>query len=170
VAADRLRIGIVGCGDVAARHYLPALADMAVDVRIAALMDVQLDAARRASRSIAGWSPNAAVFDDLDAMLGAGGLDAVIDLAPAPRHARVNQAILDAGLHLYSEKPIAGTLAEADRLIATADDRGVMFLCAPGVAATRRVRWLADLVDSGRYGRATLVVAHHADPGPTPGP
>ena len=41
-----------------------------------------------------------------------------------------------------------------------------MFLCAPGVAATRRVRWLADLVDSGRYGRATLVVAHHADPGP----
>ena len=156
----------MGCGDVAARHYLPALADMAGDVRVAALMDVRLDAARRASESILGWSPDAAVFDDLDAMLRAGGLDAVIDLAPAPRHASVNQAILDAGLHLYSEKPIAGTLAEAARLIATAGDRGVVFLCAPGVAATRRVRWLADLVHSGRYGRATLVVAHHADPGP----
>ena len=141
MAADRLRIGIVGCGDVAARHYLPALADMAGDVRIA-------------------------TFDALDAMLGAGGLDAVIDLAPAPRHATVNQAILDAGLHLYSEKPIANTVAEADRLIATATDRGVTFLCAPGVAATRRVRWLKELVDSGRYGHATLVVAHHADPGP----
>ena len=166
MAADRLRIGIVGCGDVAARHYLPALADMAGDVRVAALMDVRLDAARGRAQAIAGWSPDAATFDDLDAMLEAGGLDAVIDLAPAPRHATVNQAILDAGLHLYSEKPIANTVAEADRLIATATDRGVMFLCAPGVAVTRRIRWLKELVDSGRYGHATLVVAHHADPGP----
>ncbi len=41
-----------------------------------------------------------------------------------------------------------------------------MFLCAPGVAATKRFAWLADLARSGRYGAATLVVAHHADPGP----
>jgi predicted dehydrogenase len=166
VAADRLRIGIVGCGDVAARHYLPGLADMAGDVRVVSLMDVRLAAARRAAESIVGWSPDAAVFDHLDAMLRAGGLDAVIDLAPAPRHASVNQAILEAGLHLYSEKPIANTLGEADQLIATAADRRVTFLCAPGVVATRRNRWLADLVSSGRFGRATLVVAHHADPGP----
>lgn len=166
MAANPLRIGIVGCGDVASRHYFPALAELAPDVRVTALMDARLDAAQRAAATIAGWSPGVAVFDDLEAMLRAGGLDAVIDLAPAPRHGVVNQTILDAGVSLYSEKPIANTVAEADRLIATAAERGVTFLCAPGVAATTRFRWLSELVRSGRYGPATLVVAHHADPGP----
>jgi predicted dehydrogenase len=166
VAADPLRIGIVGCGDVASRHYFPALAELAPDVRVAALMDARLDAAQRAAAAIDGWSPDVTVLDDLDAMLAGGGLDAVIDLAPAPLHGAVNQAVLDAGISLYSEKPIAKTVAEADRLIATAAERGVMFLCAPGVAATKRFAWLADLTRSGRYGAATLVVAHHADLGP----
>ena len=166
MASDPLRIGIVGCGDVASRHYLPALAELAPGVRVAAVMDARLDAAQRAAAAIERWSPGVPVFDDLEAMLAGGGLDAVIDLAPAPRHGALNQAILDAGVSLYSEKPIASTVAEADRLIATAAERGVAFLCAPGVAATKRFQWLAGLVQSGRYGAATLVVAHHADPGP----
>ncbi len=166
MTAERLRIGLVGCGDVARRHYLPALADLADRVRIVSCMDVRLDAADALVVDIASWSPGARAFDDLDAMLADGGLDAVIDLAPATRHGTVNRAVLDAGVALYSEKPIAGTLEEADGLIETARRGGVPFLCAPGVAVTRRFAWLADLVRSGRYGRATLVVAHHADPGP----
>ena len=166
MASDPLTIGIVGCGDVASRHYFPALAELAPDVCVAALMDARLDAAQRAAEAINAWSPGAKVFDDLETMLVAGGLDAVIDLAPAPHHGAVNQIILDAGVSLYSEKPIASTVAEADRLIVTAAERGVTFLCAPGVAATKRFQRLSDVVRSGRYGAATLVVAHHADPGP----
>jgi predicted dehydrogenase len=163
---DRLRIGIVGCGDVAHRHYLPALADVSSDVRIAAVMDPHEEAARRTAADIAEWSAGARVYSDLATMLGDGGLDAVIDLAPAPRHGEVNQAVLDAGLHLYSEKPLASTVADADRLIETAKSTGRTFLCAPGVAATRRLAWLREIVRSERYGRATLAVAQHADPGP----
>ena len=36
----------------------------------------------------------------------------------------------------------------------------------PGSAAEARIRWLKELADSGRLGRPTLAVAHHADPGP----
>ena len=129
-------------------------------------MDARHDAAVALAADIADWSPDAEAFDDLDAMLAAGGLDAVIDLVPAPLHGRVNQAVLDAGFALYSEKPLASSIEEADRLIRTARARGVHFLCAPGEAASSRVRWLDELVRSGRYGRATLAVAHHADPGP----
>jgi predicted dehydrogenase len=163
---EQLRIGLVGCGDVAHRHYLPALAELAAHVRIAALMDPRPDVARDTASDIAEWSPRARVYDDLTAMLRDGDIDAVIDLAPAPRHGEVNQAVLDAGLHLYSEKPLASTLADADRLIETARSTGRTFLCAPGVAATRRMAWLGDIVRSERYGRATLAVAQHADPGP----
>jgi predicted dehydrogenase len=166
VATDRLRIGIVGCGDVARRHYLPALADLADRVRVASFMDVRRAAADALVAEVAAWSPDARAFDDLDAMLSAGGLDAVIDLAPAPLHGVVNQAILDAGVALYSEKPIAASVDEADRLIETAQRQEVLFLVAPGEAATRRMQWLAELVRSGRFGRPTLVVAQHAGPGP----
>lgn len=165
--SDRpIRLAIVGCGDVADRHYLPALSQLGGQVAITALVDPRPGAAERAAASIAGWSPGAATYDDLDGVLADGVADAAIDLAPAPRHGPINQAILDAGLHLYSEKPLAGSLAEADRLIDTAADRGVRFLCAPGIAVTARFRWLADLIGSGRYGRPTLAVTHHADPGP----
>jgi len=163
---SEVRIGIVGCGDVARRHYLPALADLAATARIVACMDVRREAAEALVAEVASWSPGARAFDTLEAMLAAGGLDAVIDLAPAPRHAGVNQGVLDAGIALYSEKPIASTLDEADRLIETATARGVRFLVAPGEAATRRVQWLDQLVRSGRYGRPTLAFAQHAGPGP----
>jgi predicted dehydrogenase len=166
-AADsKLRLAIVGTGDVAYRHYLPALADLAEGVAITAFMDPRPGAADRAAASVDAWSPGAATYTDIDSMLADGVAEAAIDLAPAPQHGPVNSAILEAGLHLYSEKPLAASVAEADRLIATATERGVRFLCAPGVAVTARFRWLAELIASGRYGRPTLAVTHHADPGP----
>src|SRR5262245_9789032 len=166
MADERLRIGIVGCGDVAYRHYLPSLADRATEVRVAALADARPGAAEAAATAVAGWSPAARPYTDLDAMLRDGDLDAVIDLVPAPMHGAVNAAVLDAGLDLYTEKPLASSVEEADRLIGTARARGRRFLSAPGVAATKRFAWLEELVSSGRYGPATLVTAHHADPGP----
>jgi predicted dehydrogenase len=93
-------------------------------------------------------------------------LDGVFDLTPAPLHGAVNRTILDAGVACYSEKPIAGSVPEADDLIALAGERKVLLLCAPGTAVTDRFRWLKEFVDSGRLGRPTLAVAHHADAGP----
>ena len=165
-AEPKLRLAIVGTGDVAYRHYLPALADLAGDVAITAFVDPRSGAAEGAAASVAGWSPGATPYTDLDVMLADGVAEAAIDLAPAPRHGAINAAILEAGLHLYSEKPLAGTVAEADALIATAAGRGVSFLCAPGVAVSARFRWIAELIASGRYGHPTLAVTHHADPGP----
>jgi predicted dehydrogenase len=166
VARERLRLGIVGCGDVAHRHYLPALWALADKVELRAFTDPRPGAAERAAAAVVGWSPGARTYTDLDALLRDGDLDAIIDLTPAPQHAAVNQAVLDAGINLYSEKPIAGTIGEADRLISTASERRLQFLCAPGVAVTERFRWLADVIASGIYGVPTLAVMHHADPGP----
>jgi len=163
---DRVRLAIIGCGDVAYRHYLPALATLADEVVIAALVDQRPGATERAAAFVAAWSPGAQAFLAVEEMLAAGNVDAAIDLTPAPFHGRVNLACLEAGLHLYSEKPLAASLDEADRLIAAAASHERLFLCAPGEAVTKRVRWLVDLVESGRFGSPTLVVTHHADPGP----
>jgi predicted dehydrogenase len=162
----RFGLVVIGCGDVAFRRYLPALASMADRVEILALVDQRAEARDRAVSAVASWSPSARGFERLDEALSSGSPDAAVNLTPAPAHAPVSAACLDAGLHVYSEKPIAGTLADADALVDSAARRDLLLLCAPGVAATRRFEWLAGIVESGRLGRLTLAVAHHADTGP----
>jgi predicted dehydrogenase len=164
--AERLRIGIIGCGDVAHRHYLPGLASMADEIEIVALADPKPGAPEALAAAIAPWSPRARPYADPKDMLAGERLDGVFDLTPAPLHGRVNRAILEAGVACYSEKPIASSVAEARELIELASARGLAFLCAPGDAVTRRFRWLRSLVDSGELGTPTLAVAHHADAGP----
>lgn len=111
-------------------------------------------------------SPEARSYASLAEALGDQELDAAINITPAPYHAEVSREALRAGLHVYSEKPLAGTVRDADELIEIASDRGLLLLCAPGVAVSRRFRWLSEIVASGRLGRLTLAVGHHADTGP----
>ena len=159
-------MGVIGCGDVARRRYLPALADLATRVEIRACVDRQRSAADQAVSLVAEWSPTAHAYSDLAEALASEALDAVINITPAPLHAQVSLACLEADLHVYSEKPIAGSIEDADRLIATARERGLHLLCAPGIAVTPRFRWLAEIISSDRLGRLTLAVGHHADTGP----
>jgi predicted dehydrogenase len=161
-----VRVGIVGTGDVAHRHYVPALRSLRAVVSIAAVADPRDGAAESLAEAVSDWSPGTRIYRDLGTMLRDGELDAVFNLTPAPRHGEVNQAILAAGLACYSEKPVAPSVADADRLIALAAERGTLFLSAPGSAVTNRIRWLSDLQAWGRFGVITLAVAHHADPGP----
>jgi predicted dehydrogenase len=166
MAGDRVRIAIVGCGDVLHRRYVPALRDLAETVELVGVCDARPDAADRAADVARPTWPDVASYTDLVEMASVTRPDAAINLTPAPAHAAVSEALLAARLHVYSEKPIARTLADADRLIAMATERSLFLLCAPGEAVTRRARWLADIVASGRLGRLTLAVAHHADTGP----
>ena len=131
MANERLHIGIVGCGDVAHRHYLPGNASRADRVAITALADPTRPA-ERAAGAVASWSPEARTYCDVEEMLGSEALDAVFNLTPAPLHGTVNRAILVAGVACFSEKPMASTVAEADALITLANWSDTLFLCAPG--------------------------------------
>jgi predicted dehydrogenase len=162
----RIRVGIVGCGDVAHRRYMPALAGLADRVEIVGCCDARGEAAARAAASVQTWSPGAAPYDDLDRFLAEAHPDAVFNLTPAPLHAPVSRAALKDGAHVYSEKPIASSIPDADRLIEIAEERGLLLLCAPAVGVSHRLEWLAEIVASGRFGPLTLAVAHYADPGP----
>jgi predicted dehydrogenase len=163
---DPLRIGVVGCGDVAHRRYLPALEAAGDRVELVALHDHLEPVAMAAAEAVHSWAPQAVAYPSLGGMLEAARLDAAFNLTPAADHAAVSQACLDSGVAVYSEKPIARTIAEADRLIETAAAKSVLLLCAPGTAALRRFAWVREIVSSGRYGPLTLGVAQYPDPGP----
>jgi predicted dehydrogenase len=110
-----LRIGVVGTGALGRHH-----------VRIASsLPDAQLvgvfDARPEVAAAIAAEHGTRA-FDSLDAL--AGEVEAVVLAVPTTDHARLGVQLLERGLHVMVEKPIAATLAEADALIEAAARAG----------------------------------------------
>jgi predicted dehydrogenase len=112
-----LRVGVVGCGLVAQAmhlHYLAALRDR---FTIAALAEPSATV----RETLGARYGTTGLFADYRAMLDAGGLDAVVVTSPAGTHAEVVLAALDAGLHVFVEKPMCITLADADAIVEARD-------------------------------------------------
>ena len=167
MAEGGIGLGIIGCGDVALRTYGPGLAPLAGRAAAVAVHDPDPARAERLADDLAALGlPRPAIAPTLDALLADSDVAAVLNLSPAPFHHEINVASLQAGKHVFSEKPLAGTLAEARAAIDLARERGLTLLCAPAVMATNRFRWLKAQLDAGWLGRPTLAVGQMANMGP----
>lgn len=114
---QQLRTGVVGAGVFGAFHAAKHAASPASS--LIAIYDANpARAARLASEREAATAPT------FDALLQA--VDAVVIASPAERHFEQARAAIAAGRHVYVEKPLALSVAEADALIALADARGVI--------------------------------------------
>ncbi|MDB5058809.1 MAG: oxidoreductase domain protein [Chloroflexi bacterium] len=145
---DRVRVGIVGCGDIAFRRYLPGFATIEDQAVIAGFYD--RDSARSAA-AVAAYGASA--YESMDALLADPTIDAVLNLTPPKHHVPVSSAVLDAGKHLLTEKLMANTLDEADLLIAQARRADRVFVCAPAVAISPFMVDLRRLLHGGAIGR-----------------
>jgi predicted dehydrogenase len=162
-----IALGVLGCGDVAFRTYLPGLEALVGRAVVAACYDpVRERAERFAAETGPMLGAEAAAYGDLPAMLAHPGLDAVLNLSPAPFHKETSTAILEAGLHCFTEKPLAGTVADARALTALAGERDRLLLCAPATMATTRFQWLKEQMAAGLIGRPTLATGQMANLGP----
>lgn len=157
-----VRLGVIGCGDVAFRTYLASLQSLAGRAEVVACFDPIGERVKR----FAGHFAHARAYDRYDDLLAHEGLDGVLNLTPAPLHCDTTSAALDAGLHCFSEKPIASTIEQANELIDRARQRERLLLCAPAVMATERFKWLRKAFATGRFGRPTLATAQMAGMGP----
>lgn len=108
-----LRLGIAGCGRVAARGYAPAASGLA-GVEIAAVADPD----RGRAEAVAARAGGAAAFATAEELLAAGGVDALAVCAPAERHAEIAALAAGAGLPSLVEKPPAPDLEGARRVAA----------------------------------------------------
>src|SRR5205823_7881404 len=104
----------VGGGLVAQAEHLPYLAQFRDRFELAAL--VEPSATVREALAARYGIP--ATYADYRSLLDAGGLDAVVICSPAGTHAEVALAALDAGLHVFVEKPMCITLTDADAIVA----------------------------------------------------
>lgn len=159
-----IRIGVVGCGDVAFRTYFPGLKPLLDngEVQVSVCFDPIAERAERA----AALFPGAKAATSLDEVVAFPDLDAAINLTPAPFHRDTTAALLGGLLHVFSEKPLASTVEEGQELIAYAASVQRTLMCAPAILATNRFRWLSGLVRDGEIGQPKLATAQMANMGP----
>ena len=105
---SQLRIGLLGGGQIARAVHLPVLRTLS-GVRVASIAEAD-DASLAAAAALV---PGAARFTDFRPLIDAGGIDAVVICLPPHLHAPSAIAAFEAGLHVYLEKPLAPSAAEA---------------------------------------------------------
>ena len=123
-----LGIGIIGCGNISATYF--KLAPLFRGLEVRACADVNPAAAKARAREF-GVKPQTA-----DALLDNPDIDMVINLTVPDAHFAVTKAGLEAGKHVYSEKPLALTIEQGLELRAIAGrvgrrvphDRGVVIV------------------------------------------
>ncbi len=111
-----LRVGVIGCGQIAKTLHVPDYATCG-QAEIAALCDLD---SKKAKALAERWAPKAVIYTDYKAMLKKERLDAVTVALPNYLHAPVTIAALKAGCHVMVEKPMAASPAEAQRMLDTA--------------------------------------------------
>jgi len=159
-----LRVGVVGCGFIAQYTYLPVIGQVGADrADVVAVFDTiqeRVDVAR-------AQFPDAAGYTSYDEFLAhPGGMDLVFNLTPAPLHRDITARALEAGYHVYSEKPIAASLQEAQELTAIAQAKGLRLFVAPSTITTARMIWLKQRIANGDFGHAHTIKAQIGGMGP----
>ncbi|MEU0915577.1 Gfo/Idh/MocA family protein [Streptomyces althioticus] len=115
-----MKVGCIGLGDIAQKAYLPVLAvqpgvELHLQTRTPATLERVGDSLRL---------PAAQRHADLDALIAAG-LDAAFVHAPTDVHPQIVTRLLEAGVPTCVDKPLAYELADSERLVALAEERGV---------------------------------------------
>lgn len=111
---------------------------------------VDLDADRRSQA--AALYPRVDITDDLNRVLGDADVAAVVVATPAASHARLARLALEAGKHVFVEKPLALSTEDAVELARLSDDRGLVLLVGHTFEFNPAVRAMKDLIDAGDIG------------------
>ena len=156
----RITTGVIGCGSVS-NSYLPVLA-ASPHVELVSVCDIRPDRARRQAErfSVPHHYPH------IDRMLAGAPFEFVVDLTDMQEHERLNRQALDAGKHVWSEKPIANSLAEGQELLRVATAKGVRLWGAPITVQSPQFAFMAATIQAGSLGRLAAAHAHYGHDGP----
>lgn len=154
---ETVKIGIVGCGNISAAylrtaHFFPIL-------EVVACADMLPERAQ--ARAEEFGVPKACTVEEL---LADPEIQIVVNLTTPQAHTPVNLAALEAGKHVYTEKPLAVTREDGAKVIALAKEKGLRVGCAPGTFLGGGLQTCRKLIDDGVIGRpvgATAFMMSH---------
>lgn len=152
-----LSVGVIGVGNISAQYFaeFPTLPGL----RLEAVADLDL---ARAAVVAAEQGVRALAVDEL---LADPAVDVVLNLTIPRAHAEVALRALDAGKHVYGEKPLALTTAEAAPVLARAAERGLRVGSAPDTVLGTGIQTARALLDEGRIGTPVAAAVAWSAPG-----
>src|SRR6516165_352134 len=154
-AMRTINVGVVGCGEVAQRVYLPEFHRLHDKATLVAVCDQVEERAEAAQQRFGART----YYTDLDRFLRESDAEIVVNLTPHKAHVPVSMAALSAGRHVYTEKPLAQSVEDATQLIDTAQRYRVKLACAPITLLLPPMQRWQQLLHQGIIGRPTFARA-----------
>lgn len=148
-----LRVGIVGCGNISGIYFENLTKYKSTEIVACADLDLERAQAAAAKHGV----PNALSTVDL---LKHPDVDLVLNLTIPNAHASVALAAVEAGKHVYNEKPLTISLEDGETLIAKAEEKGVRVGCAPDTFLGAGIQTCRMLIDEGAIGEIVACEAH----------
>ncbi len=162
-----MKVGIVGCGTISG-IYLTNLKSRFSNVQVTAAADLVPERAR--AKAAEHGIPRACSVEEL---LADPGVECVLNLTVPQAHAEVTLAAIAAGKHVYTEKPLAISLRDAEKILTLAGKKRVRVGAAPDTFLGSGIQTCVSLIDEGAIGvpvaAAAFMVNHgheswHPDP------
>jgi len=154
-----IRVGIAGIGFMGMTHYRAY--EKITGVKVAAICEQDLKRLSGDWRSIKGNFGSrgeivdlagVAAYRDLDEMLSDGRLDMIDVCLPPAWHAEAAIAALEAGKHVFCEKPIALDPADADRMVRAAKRAGKLLMIGHVLPFFTEYQFARNIIADGKYG------------------
>jgi len=140
----KLGIGVVGCGNISMTYMRNAAMFRGIELRACADISADLAATRAREYGVRAES--------VDRLLAADDVDLVLNLTVPAAHFDVSMAALAAGKHVFTEKPLATTVADGRAIVAEAARRGLVVGSAPDTFLGAAGRLARRLIESGAIG------------------
>jgi predicted dehydrogenase len=142
-----IRIGLIGAGAIMRLSHGPVISKSR-DAELAAVFDPDSERAKAIAADFGGRA-----FDDLEAMLDNGGVEAVVVATPNRFHADGVVAAAAHGKHVFCEKPLAIDVADCRRMIEACEQAGTVLQVGFNQRFWSQVQIAKGLVDAGFIGK-----------------
>ena len=147
-----LKVGIIGCGNISAAYM--GLSSLFKSIEVVACADKDKKAAKARAKEFGLRA------ETVDGLLKAGDIDIIVNLTIPAAHYEISKAVINAGKHVYSEKPFVLSVKEGKDLAARAKKKGVRVGSAPDTFLGGAHQHARHLIDDGAIGKITSGTAH----------
>lgn len=157
----KIKVAVIGCGSVSGQ-YLPHLSKSPY-VELVSTCDIIPQ--RAIDRAKEFKVPNH--YPQIDKLLAGAPFDLLVNLTDMQEHGRLNKQALEAGKHVWSEKPMANTYKEGKALFDLAQSKKLRIWGAPAVVNSPQFAFMSKAIQDGRLGKVAAAHAHYGHLGPT---
>ena len=145
--SEPMRVGVIGCGNISTAYF--KLSKMFRAIEMVACADLSPDTAAAQAEAFGLRAMS------VDALLAADDVDIIVNLTIPAAHYAVSRQVLEAGKHVYSEKPFVLSVEEGQALLDLAAEKGLRVGSAPDTFLGGAHQQARHLIDSGALGTIT---------------